>query len=96
LFFTVQVGVYSKPANKKQLYYVTDLITKKLPNGQIRYSCGMFSSIAAAEPKRDEAIKKGVSQAYITAYYKGERITIYEANELLRLNGDSILEKLDK
>ncbi len=96
LFFTVQVGVYSKPASKKQLYYVTDLITKKLPNGQIRYSCGMFSTIAAAEPKRDEAIKKGASQAYITAYYKGERITIYEANELLRLNGDSILEKLDK
>ncbi len=96
LFFTVQVGVYSKPASKKQLFYVTDLITKKLPNGQIRYSCGMFSSIAAAEPKRDEAIKKGVTQAYITAYYKGERITIYEANELLRLNGDSILEKLEK
>ena len=96
LFFTVQIGVYSKPANSKQLNYVTPLITKKLPNGQLRYSSGMYSSIEAAEPKRIEILEKGVKHAYITAYYKGERITITEAKELLRTNGDIILEKLDK
>ena len=96
LFFTVQIGVYSKPANSKQLNYVTPLITKKLPNGQLRYSSGMYSSIEAAEPKRLEILEKGVKHAYITAYYKGERITIAEAKELLSTNGDIILEKLDK
>ena len=96
LFFTVQIGVYSKPATKKQLNNVTDLITKKLPNGQLRYSCGMYNSIEAAEPKRQEALSKGVNHAYITAYYQGERITISEAKELLRINGDSILEKIEK
>lgn len=96
LFFTVQIGVYSKPATMKQLNYVSPLITKKLPNGQIRYSTGMFTSIEAAEPKRKEALAKGVKHAYVTAYYKGERITIAEAKELLSANGDSILEKLDK
>ena len=96
LFFTVQIGVYSKPATKKQLNNVTDLITKKLPNGQLRYSCGMYNSIEAAEPKRQEALSKGVNHAYITAYFQGERITISEAKELLRINGDSILEKIEK
>ena len=96
LFFTVQIGVYSKPANSKQLNFVTPLITKKLPNGQLRYSSGMYSSIEAAEPKRKEILEKGVKHAYITAYYKGERITIAEAKELLSTNGESILEKLDK
>ena len=96
LFFTVQIGVYSKPATMKQLNYVSPLITKKLPNGQIRYSTGMFTSLEAAEPKRKEALEKGVKHAYVTAYYKGERITIAEAKELLSANGDSILEKLDK
>ncbi len=96
LFFTVQIGVYSKPATSKQLNFVTPLITKKLPNGQLRYSSGMYSSIEAAEPKRKEILEKGVKHAYVTAYYKGERITIAEAKELLSTNGDSILEKLDK
>ena len=93
LFFTVQIGVYSKPATKKQLNYVSPLITKKLPNGQIRYSSGMFKSVEEAEPKRLEALEKGVNHAYVTAYYKGERITIAEAKALLLANGDSILEK---
>jgi len=96
LFFTVQIGVYSKPASSKSLNYITPLITKKLPNGQLRYSSGMFQSIEAAEPKRKEVLVKGVHHAYITAYYKGERITLAEAKELLVVNGDGILEKLDK
>ncbi len=96
LFFTVQIGVYSKPATSKQLNYVTPLITKKLANGQLRYSSGMYSSIEAAEPQRKVILDKGVKHAYITAYYKGERITIAEAKELLSTNGEAILEKLDK
>ena len=67
-----------------------------MPNGQLRYSCGMYNSIEAAEPKREDALSKGVKHAYIAAYYKGERITISEATELLRINGDSILEKIEK
>ena len=96
LFFTVQIGVYSKPATSKQLNFVTPLITKKLTNGQLRYSSGMYSSIEAAEPQRKVILDKGVKHAYITAYYKGERITIAEAKELLSTNGEAILEKLDK
>ena len=93
LFFTVQIGVYSRPLTDKQLNYVTPLITKKLENGQIRYSSGMFDSIEKAEAKRLAVLKQGVKHAYVTAYYNGERIPLAEARALLLQHGESILEK---
>ena len=95
LFYTVQVGVYNKPATIKQLKNIDPLVTKRLPNGQIRYSSGMFNSIEAAKPKKADARAKGVKDAFISAYYKGERITLSQASLLLKKNVEGILEKLD-
>ena len=92
LFFTVQIGVYNKPVNANTVYNISSLMTVRLPNGQIRYSTGMFSSIDNARPKKLEVIEKGVKDAFITAYYKAERITLAEAQKLLDDNGVSILE----
>ena len=92
LFFTVQIGVYSKPVTNNYLNNVTPLITKKLENGQMRYSSGMFKSIEDASVKRTEVLQKGVKHAYVTAYYEGKRITLAEARALLIQFGNSILE----
>jgi hypothetical protein len=93
LFFTVQIGVYNKPVNANTVYNISPLMTVRLPNGQIRYSSGMFNSIENARPKKLEAIGKGVNDAFITAYYKGERISLAEAQKLLDVNGDAVLEQ---
>lgn len=93
LFFTVQVGVYNKPVPAEQLKNITPLVTKRLENGQIRYSSGMFHSIAAARPKKAEAVERGITDAFITAYYKGERISLDEAKRILAENGEGVLEK---
>jgi hypothetical protein len=71
------------------------LITKRLPNGQIRYSAGIFQNVEGAQPKKREAIAKGIIDAYITAYYKGERISLDEAKKLLAQLGNVILEKAE-
>lgn len=94
LFFTVQVGVYNKPVPASQLFNINPLITQRLDNGQIRYSTGIFHSIAKARPKKEEAIVLGISDAFITAYYHGKRISIQEALLLLQEKGDSILEPI--
>lgn len=92
LYFTVQVGVYNRPVSSAQLFNITPLITKRMPNGQIRYSTGIFSSLVDAKPKQREAIDVGVTDAFVTAYYKGERISITEAHALLAEKGNDILE----
>jgi len=95
LFFTVQVGVYNKPATSKQLKEINPLVTKRLENGQIRYSSGMFTSVENALPKKADARSRGIKDAFVTAYYKGERISLTEASNLLKENGESILENVD-
>lgn len=93
LFYTVQLGVYNRPVGKEVLKNMSPLITKRLPNGQIRYSAGVYVSIEEAFPKRSQAFDKGIGDAYITAYYGGERITLAEAEKLLQTEGTGIIEK---
>lgn len=92
LYYTVQVGVYNRPVSAQQLFNISPLVTKRLPNGQIRYSTGIFNSVAEAQPKRADAIQRGVKDAFITAYYQGNRITLAEADAILKLQGESVLE----
>ena len=92
LFYTVQVGVFNNPVNAKVVNVMQPLISNRLPNGQIRYSSGMFATVDEARPKKQEAIDKGIKDAFITAYYKSQRITLAEADQLLAQNGISILE----
>ena len=92
LFFTVQIGVYIKYVDESELHGMKEVINLKLPDGQVRYSSGVFSSLDEAKPRRTLALNNGVRGAFITAYYKGERISIYEAKRLLATNGNSILQ----
>jgi hypothetical protein len=52
----------------------------------------MYNSVADATPKKNEAVSVGVKDAYITAYYNGERISLARAEELLKTYGPDILE----
>ncbi len=92
LYYTVQVGVYNTPVSAAQLKNVTPLITKRLANGQIRYSSGIFNSIEEAKPKQIDAINRGITDAFITAYYQGKRIPLAEAKKLLDTKGEEVLE----
>ena len=93
LFFTVQVGVYSKPVAAKNMYNITSLNSELTESKKIRYTAGRFNSMMAAVEKRSEAKSLGIKDAFITAYYNGRRITLSEADRLLKENGASILAK---
>jgi len=92
LFFTVQIGVFNRPVGTEFTYDMPELLTIRLPNGQIRYASGMFNSVEQALPRRKQALGRGVVGAFVTAYYKGERIPLYEARKLLAELGSSILQ----
>lgn len=97
LFFTVQIGVFNRPASDENLHFMQEVNTLRLPNGQIRYSSGRFDSVEEALPRKTLAVSKGINGAFVTAYYNGERIPLGQAKKLLETNGRSILQsEMDK
>jgi len=91
LFFTVQVGVYSKPVALDKLYNITPLNTELIRNDMIRYTTGRYSNVAAASGRKEETRTAGVADAFVTAYMNGKRIGLAEAKALLDQHGTAIL-----
>jgi hypothetical protein len=83
IYFTVQVGVYNKPVSKEKLHNLTPLYTLRLENGQIRYSVGIFGDLTPARALETLVRKEGISDAFIVAYYQGNRITVERARKLI-------------
>lgn len=93
LFFTVQLGVYSHEVPSEVMKNITPLDTKTMPDGKIRYFSGAFQSQEEAAVKLEEAKKAGISDAFLTAYFRGSRITLVEAKTFLQELGPGILQK---
>ncbi|MCZ4408278.1 hypothetical protein O3Q51_05630 [Cryomorphaceae bacterium 1068] len=91
LFYTVQVGVYSKPVKLDQLFNLTELNSELTGSGVIRYTTGRFADLKEATSRKELAREKGVSDAFITAYYNGKRISLAEAERALATEGVGIL-----
>lgn len=93
LFYTVQIGVYSKPVTAQVLKGMTPVNSELTSTMKIRYTTGVFNSLDLAVNKREEAKAAGITDAFITVYYNGERITLSEADELIKTNGPSIFAR---
>jgi hypothetical protein len=91
LFFTVQIGVYSKPVPNSALFNIQPLNSQRTESGFVRYSTGIFVSGADATKRKNEVVQKGVTDAFVTAYFNGERITIEQAKTILAREGNSVL-----
>ncbi len=84
VFFTVQVGVYTTPVPLNKLFNLKPLNTELTETKKIRYTTGRYDTLESATARRDEIRNIGVTDAFVTAYYNGRRITIAEALEKLR------------
>jgi hypothetical protein len=60
---------------------------------KIRYTSGQFGTLAEAVVKRDATRALGITDAFITVYYNGKRITLSEADLLLKEKGAGIIAK---
>ncbi len=83
IIYKVQIGAYRFPKNFKypQLseYGAAEIIP--YPDGITRFTLKEFKTIREAEIFRQQCIKKGIKDAWITAVYKGERKTLEELIE---------------
>ncbi|HEY0978373.1 MAG TPA: hypothetical protein VGE21_12950 [Flavobacteriales bacterium] len=91
LFFTVQVGVYSKPTALDRLFNITPLNSERTETGKIRYTTGVYLDMPSVRSRREQAVGLGVKDAFITAYLNGKRIPMRDAQALLERFGPSIL-----
>ena len=90
LFYTVQIGVFNRPVPAEQVKNLDSLYTLRLPNGQMRYTTGKYTSIAQAKPKRSLAQESGITDAFITVYWNGERISFEAAARIISEQGPSV------
>jgi hypothetical protein len=93
LFFTVQVGVYSRPVALDKLFNITPLNSELTETQKVRYTTGLYLDVESARVRKDQAVALGVKDAFITAYLNGKRIPMREATALLEKFGPEILAK---
>ena len=93
LFFTVQVGVYSKPVPLGRIFNLNPLNSERTETAKVRYTTGVFLDQEKARIRKDETVVLGVKDAFVTAYLNGKRIPMREANALLQKFGPAILAK---
>ena len=82
LVYTVQIGVYSNPVTPDKLYNITPISYIKTSSGYIRYSTGQYKKFADADSRKTGVVKTGISDAFVTAYFNGDRITIADAAQI--------------
>ena len=90
LFFTVQVGVYSRPRPLDELYGISPLNSELIEDGRIRYTSGRYEDAEAAQRRRWEVVNLGVRDAFIVAYFNGKRVPIGDAVYLKDKFGEKI------
>jgi WD40-like Beta Propeller Repeat len=93
LYFTVQIGVYSRDVEKSVLYNLNPIVTLKVQDKFYRYSTGTFMDQEEAALRKDKIVDIGITDAFVTAYYQGERITIERAQSLIAEHGLSIFKQ---
>lgn len=91
LFYTVQLGVFSAQIPEKYWKGITPLYKLTIEDGTTRYFSGVFHSVDEARPKLATAKENGLVDSFITAYYRGKRITIAEADLILSTRGAAAL-----
>lgn len=83
LYFTVQVGVYSNKIQPSSVLSITPLNSENIPNNLVRYSSGVYGSVSQASAARARIVQLGISDAFVTVYYQGKRISLAEARALI-------------
>lgn len=82
LTFRVQIGAYRKPQNFKHKNLNSleppPVVELPYPDGITRFTMREFNTIKDAEAFRQECIRLGTKDAWITAMYQGKRMLLQE------------------
>ncbi len=94
LFYTVQIGVFKNPVSHDALKNLTPLYEDHL-HGFIRYLVGKYSNRSLADEEKAKAIQAGITDAFVSAYYNGQKITLAEAANIETMNPNAKIKHSD-
>jgi hypothetical protein len=95
LFYTVQIGVYKNPVSHEALKNLTPLYEDH-SHGFIRYMVGKFNNHNTADAEKNKAVQAGIADAFVSAYYNGQKITLAEAANIEAMNPKAMIQKSDE
>lgn len=83
LFYTVQIGAVQTSATQSiEKFKISGVTPIKGDDGFTRFTAGNFTTLDEAMKKQTEMRNKGFKDAFVTAYYRGRRISLKEAGAL--------------
>lgn len=92
LFYTIQIGVFSRERLESDFDEVTyPLYGQKRNDNKFVYYSGLFDCRFKAIEKRFEIVNSGIYDAFIVIYYNGEAISMNQSDKLLAEKGKSVL-----
>ncbi|HSY75742.1 MAG TPA: hypothetical protein VK890_02730, partial [Bacteroidia bacterium] len=93
IFYTVQVGAFKTTVTAAKLYNLSPLFSYHASNGYIRYNCGIYSNVPNASSAKDAIVSKTpIKDAFVVAYYNGDRIELIKAAQMLS-SGAAVIAK---
>jgi epidermal growth factor receptor substrate 15 len=87
LVFKVQVGAFRNPIPQDLFKGFAPITGETTPQGFTRYTAGFFRSFETANLAKDVIRGYGYSDAFVVAFYNGQRISVGEAQAMLRQGG---------
>lgn len=85
--FKIQLGALRKTSSaefEESIKSLKDVEQKSTASGSTRYTAGAFNKYSQADDYKNELVNKGFTDAFIIAVFKGEVISIQEAQELIK------------
>jgi len=82
IHYSVQIGAFKNGVSASALgrkYSINENIKTEMQDGFTKCILGKFDEYKAARDNRETIKNKGVSDAFVTAYNSGKRITVQEA-----------------
>lgn len=86
VFFTVQIGAVlkEKAGDASKFEKVKNVWKEEGNDNYLRFFVGKAKSFSEAQTIRNDLVGKGFNDAFITAFHKNDKISVREAQEILR------------